>query len=163
SALVFVRRTSGGVYWSTPTPPTSADGGALSFPAAAAFPAIGASTTSLMAGGNTFCFVGSSSTVNCTPLYDNQAPVTGFQTSVPVTAPSGTIAELRTGYSIDYGSTIKCLRIEGVPFNQSVYCWGSDVNGVVGVGGPDYHRSPASVSLPGISTLRCGGDSAIAV
>jgi alpha-tubulin suppressor-like RCC1 family protein len=160
-ALVFVRTLSG-VLWSTPTPPTSADGGALTFSTPVAV--TGTASATLIAGGSSFCSAGTGTTVTCTPLYDGEAPVQGLEASVSVVAP-GALAELRAGYAAAdfFGATVQCLRLSGVPFSESVYCWGADANGVIGVGGPGYFTAPQAVTQPSISTLRCGNYSTVAV
>lgn len=76
----------------------------------------------------------------------------GIQPDPPVAVagvPAGDIVEIVAGPNYYGEEDVQCLRLGGQPFSSSVYCWGDDVYGGLGIGAPEYIKSPQEV--PGIS------------
>ena len=165
--LVLIR-TAAGLFWSTEVPPPAVDGGAPDGGVGAwtwsvPKPYKGFGPVTAMAGGYTFCAVQADGAVKCAATNGTfgSAPAT------PVTVtgvPAGTVAELTVGYPSRYQSALQCLRLAGVPFASSVYCWGDDYGGSLGIGGPEYLTTPEDVTgLPLGATSLTTGDSTTSV
>jgi alpha-tubulin suppressor-like RCC1 family protein len=164
--VVFLLTSSGQVSWSSFTPPAATGGGGggggggmpddggpgswtMGTPVAyTALDAFGEIVK--IAAGSTFCGFTGSGTLACTSLWADfdSLPVTSLPDPAAVAVPqvTGTVAELAVGYDYDfsYGESCQCMRFAGPSAGKSVYCWGDDYNGALGVGGPEY---PASAVL----------------
>jgi alpha-tubulin suppressor-like RCC1 family protein len=169
--FVLIQRASG-VSWTLPvlSPPDggapdgggggsggSGGGGTWSLPPAT--PYVGAGKVTQMGAGNSFCAVLASGAVECAPLY-NPVPTPPPPAQVPA-IPTGTIAEIAVGYGNFYDSTVECVRLAGLPFAESIYCWGDDSFGDLGVGGPEYFTMAQDVTslTAAASALFTGEDS----
>ena len=59
--------------------------------------------------------------------------------------PAGAVAELAAGYGDSYLGDLQCLRLAGVPLEDSVCCWGDDGGGALGAGAPEHFTAPVEV------------------
>jgi alpha-tubulin suppressor-like RCC1 family protein len=159
SSLVFIR-SAGDVYVTTAVAPGGGagggggadggvDGGSPSTTFSTPVLYLNSGLVTRMAGGNSFCAVqtsGTSTQVGCQQLYNLPATLAQLDPPTPVAIP-GTPVDLAVGYGDNYDSTLQCVRIANQPSNASIYCWGVDDQGELGVGGPEYPDAPATVAF----------------
>ncbi len=158
---VFIN-TPDGLLWTQPLRP-KAPATQVTFPDPQLFPVVAAPVTKLAAAYD-LCTVASSkpAEVSCTGLFNLQPPVTGFPQPVSVTVP-GPVLDLASGTGENYDSTMQCARVSGPAFAQSVYCWGDDSLGELGIGGPAYYLTPQKVTLDAAVSVACTESSTAAV
>jgi alpha-tubulin suppressor-like RCC1 family protein len=100
----------------------------------------------------TFCGLTSAGVVECAPLDVSGKPPPPSPIPDP---PAGTVAEIAVGRSFRYGADLQCLRLAGQPLSAAVYCWGDNIAGGLGAGGPDQFPAPETLpSLPPVATVR---------
>jgi alpha-tubulin suppressor-like RCC1 family protein len=152
-SAVFIRTKSKGTVW------TAADPGGAGWRAPAAYLIDGAITS--MVAGDSFCATRPDGVVICALLGDGLPPP--MPTTVPG-PPSGTVVELSAGRARNYARGLQCLRVAGAPLATTVYCWGDDTFGAVGIDAPDIFRAPQAVTgLSGVATLSAGAFSTVSV
>ncbi len=99
----------------------------------------------------TFCGLRTDGVVECAPLDVNGEPPPPQPIPDP---PAGMVAEIAVGRSFRYGADLQCLRLAGQPISSAVYCWGDNIAGGLGAGGPDEFPAPLVVTgVTGAATV----------
>jgi alpha-tubulin suppressor-like RCC1 family protein len=167
SGLVFIA-DAGGVSYSLPVGPSSGaggggggptDGGTTAWTMAAPAPYLPAGSVSHLSAGFSFCGLEPGGVPAYAELHD-------IPPALPQTVTPAPAAEIACGYG-QY-APLQCLKRANVPFAQSIYCWGDDTDGDLGVEGLDYPGMPQTAApspnlASPVSTLSCGQTSTAVV
>ncbi|MFT3772425.1 MAG: hypothetical protein QM820_44085 [Minicystis sp.] len=152
-SVVFIRTKAKGTLWTALT----SDEKGFRDPA----PYLSDGEITMMTGGDSFCGLRGDGKVICALLGDGLPPPA--PTPIPG-QPAGTVVEIEAGYARSYAAGLQCLRLQGGSLGSSVYCWGDDLLGALGAGGPDLLRTPQMIpNLPAVATLATGESSTTAV